>query len=55
VRRDGIEAVADQHFPDFWWRQALSRGPAVGTSALAVLAALWGVAWWSARGRPDVR
>jgi hypothetical protein len=44
VLRDGGSASIDQHFPDFWWRQALSQGALPGTAALALLAVLWGAA-----------
>ncbi|MDP9344674.1 MAG: hypothetical protein M3P44_02940 [Actinomycetota bacterium] len=42
VLRDGGSASTDQHFPDFWWRQAVDRGTLAGTVAVAVLAVLWG-------------
>jgi hypothetical protein len=43
--RDSAPATTGQHFPDFWWRQALDRGVLPGAAALAVLTMLWGFAW----------
>lgn len=45
----GESAAAGQRFPDFWWRQALSRGVLPGAAALALLALLWGAAYRTTR------